>query len=100
MSYRVTEKMLNQRIDYLNRLTNSPTEPWSHDESGKMKANIGHFYLSGAYGGVCLHRMMSDSGGVSTPLGQGHRPKRELFDQLCAFIDGIEFTKRWDQIEE
>ena len=90
---RVTEKMLQQRVEYLNELTNSPKTPYSKDENGRNKANIGNYHLSHAYGGVCVHRMVNENGGVNTPIVYGHVPKRELFEKLCSFIDGIQYGK-------
>lgn len=86
---RITEKQIQTRIDYLNRITGSPATPWTRGED-RHKANIGNYHLSGAYGGVCVNRMHNEFGGVTCPLGSYHRPKRELFDELNAFIAGIE----------
>jgi hypothetical protein len=86
---RITDSMIQARIDRLNKLTGSPAEPYTDG-----KANIGNFHLSHAYGGVCLHRMHNDAGGVSAPLISGHVTKRDLFDALCAFLAGIDFTQR------
>ena len=40
-----------------------------------------------------LYRMANESGGVTTPLGLGHVPKRELYYQLHAFVRGLEIGK-------
>lgn len=93
MSNRITEKMLQARIDYLNKITNSPMESYSKDEQGRYRANIGNFHLSHAYGGVCIHRMTNTGGGVICPLGRYHAPKREAYEALNAFIAGIEFEQ-------
>lgn len=85
---RVTDKQLQAIIDRLNRITGSPMAPYIDG-----KAQIGNFHLSHAYGGVCLHRMHNESGGVSSPLSTGHITKRELADLLYAFIAGIESIK-------
>lgn len=85
---RVTEKQLQSIVDRINRITGSPMEPWTNG-----KANIGNYHLSHAYGGVCLHRMSTNGGGVSSPLSTGHIPKRELAGLLYAFISGIDTAK-------
>ena len=82
---RVTEKQLQAIVDRLNRITGSPMEPYVDG-----KAQIGNYHLSHAYGGVCLHRMFNEGGGVSSPLSTGHISKRELMGLLYAFISGIE----------
>ncbi len=90
---RITNAMLQSRIDYLNEITGSPMEYSTTDSSGKFRANIGNYHLSGAYGGWELQRVNNTSGGVSTPLNTGHISKRELLNLLDAFIKGINTTK-------
>lgn len=90
MTKRITEAHLQAIVDRLNRLTNSPLEPYSKGEDGRLLANVGNYHLSHAYGGVALHRMANESGGVSTPLYTGYVSKRELSERLFAFIYGIE----------
>ena len=87
---RVTNKMLEYLCDRINVVTKSPRTAWSRDEFGNMRANIGNYHISGAYGGVCLHRMMNAGGGVNTPLAYGHVPKRELYNAMRAFLQGLE----------
>lgn len=82
---RITEKQLKALVDRINEATGSPMLPY---ENGK--AQVGNYHLSFAYGGVNLERMHNEGGGVSCPLGLGHRPKRELWDQMHAFLAGID----------
>jgi hypothetical protein len=88
---RITEKQLQGMCDLLNRLTNSPDKPYIDG-----KAQIGNFHLSHAYGGVCLHRMHTSSGGVSDPFYCGHVTKRDLYNRIYSFIRGIEFQNGRD----
>jgi len=81
---RVTEKQLQAVCDRLNRITNSPMQPYVDG-----KAQPGNYHLSHAYGGVCLHRMSNEGGGVNSPLSIGHVPKRELLNLMHAYISGI-----------
>ena len=92
MNTRITDKHLNGLVDRLNRITNSPTSSYIRGEDGSLKACIGNFHINHAYGGVTLHRMCNEGGGVSDVLSRGHMPKRELYELICAFIRGIEFT--------
>jgi hypothetical protein len=85
---RITEKHLQAKIDYLNKITGSPMQPYMDG-----KAQIGNYHLSHAYGGVCLHRMHNESGGVSSPLSTGHITKRELLGLIHAYINGIELQQ-------
>jgi superoxide dismutase len=86
---RITEKHLQAVVDRLNRVTNSPAEAY-RTVDGQTVGNVGNYHLSHAYGGVCLHRMHNEGGGVSSPLSTGHVTKRELSGLLHAFINGIE----------
>ena len=99
MSNRVTEAHLQAIVDRLNRLTDSPLEAYTRDETGRLRANVGNYHLSFAYGGVSLHRMANESGGVSTPLYSGHIPKRELAERLHAFIYGIQTAQAMKERE-
>ncbi len=92
MSDRITDSMLEARVRRLNELTGSPLTPWSTVD-GKNVANIGNFHLSHAYGGVCLHRMVNESGGARTPIISYHTTKRHLFDLINAYMDGIYFAQ-------
>jgi len=81
---RITESQLQAVVDRLNRITGSPMAPYADG-----KAQIGNYHLSHAYGGVCLHRMHNEGGGVSCPIIGGHVPKRELYGLMQAYISGL-----------
>lgn len=90
MADRITEAHLQAVCDRINRMTKSPMEPWALDPTkGKHVAQVGNYHISHAYGGVCLHRMVNEGGGVSSVLGYGHIPKRELYHAMQAFISGL-----------
>ena len=91
---RIRESTLQALTNRLNKLTGSPTESWTKNGDGQYKANIGNYHIDHAYGGVSLERMMNDGGGVTCPLGLGHVSKRELYEQIHAYIRGIEEGKR------
>ena len=82
---RITIAQLQAVIDRLNRITDSPAVPYVDG-----KAQVGCYHLSRAYGGYSLHRMVTDGGGVSSPLSTGHIPARALYDLMHAYINGIE----------
>lgn len=89
MSDRITEKMLNNLVAQLNDLTLTDRAPYCRNPSGKLVANIGTYYLDMQYGGVNLSQMVSVGGGITCPLGQGMRSKRELYGELKAMIAGL-----------
>jgi len=88
----VTKQMLQDKIDYLNYVTNSPDTPYTRDDSGKLSANIGCFTLYQAYGEVGLHRMVNEGGGITDRHIYGLHSKKELYALLSAFINGVEFN--------
>jgi len=93
MRTRISQKMLENKADYLNEILGRPIAPWRKDKyTGEYKANIGNYHISYAYGGACLHEMTNEGGGVSCPIVHGHVPKRELFGLMDAFIAGITRT--------
>jgi hypothetical protein len=87
---RITDKHLNALCARINKTLGTPETPWTRDADGRNRANIGNHHISHAYGGVCLHKMSNESGGVSCPISMGHVPKRELYERMHAFLQGIE----------
>jgi hypothetical protein len=89
---RITEKQLRGLIDYLNKITGQPLT--SYTKVGeKFKANIGNYHLECAYSGYQLVQMVNESGGIRTITG-GFCPKRELYYEIRAYIDGIQDGKK------
>ena len=86
---RITEKMLEMLVKRINQITGNPESSYTQDKDGEYTANPGNYHLSGAYGGVALHQMANEGGGVHDIFG-GHMPKRELFERMHAFIKGIQ----------
>ena len=87
---RTTLAQLEGTARIINRLTGSPEAPYTKGADGRFTANIGCYHIGGAYGGVSLHRMLTDGGGVSDVFRCGHIPKRDLWERMRAFIDGLE----------
>lgn len=87
---RITDKQLDSLAQWLNKITGAPEEPYTRGEDGKLRANVGNYHISHAYGGVCLHKMVNESGGVSCPISQGHGTKRELYNQMQAYLRALE----------
>lgn len=88
MRDRITIKDLRALCDRLNKLTDSPMQYW-----GDGKANVGNYHISQAYGGYALHRVHNQGGGITTPLSSYHRPARELWEQMQAYLHGFEDGK-------
>jgi len=91
---RVTVSHLRAVIARINRETDSPAEPYYLDADGRLRAQIGNFHLSRAYGGFALNRMVTEGGGVSSPLSTGHIPARDLMNRMHAFLAGLDAARR------
>lgn len=89
MKTRITERDLENVCRRINQTTGNHTEAYTRDASGKYTANIGSYTLSAAYGGWKLEQIVS-GGGVRTVSSGGYIPKRELYNQMQAFLSGIE----------
>ena len=87
---KITQKDLEGLCNRLNRMTNSPMEPYTKGEDGKFKANPGNYHLDYAYGGVKLVRMCNEGGGINTPISMGYETKREAYYMIHAYISGIQ----------
>jgi hypothetical protein len=87
---RISRSNLEAVVKRLNIMTGNSIDPYTKDKNGNFIANIGNYHLSGAYGGVSLHRMSTDGGGVSDVFRCGHVTKRDLYDRLHAYLNGIE----------
>lgn len=92
MSDRITDKDLENLVDWINKLTGNPLQSYTKTESG-YKSNIGNYHISGAYGGVTIYQMITDGGGVRDVLYCGFTTERDLYNRLQAFIKGIEIGK-------
>lgn len=82
---RITRKHLNHYLAELNNLTGSPSTYFV--ETGERVTSIGHYCISGAYGGYQLQRVSNGSGGVRTISAGGHIPARALLGQIQCAIE-------------
>lgn len=82
---RISIKDLRILADCINEATGSPVKPYVDG-----KAQVDNYHISEAYGGVCLHRMHSTGGAVTTPLCSYHEPKRDLYNRMVAFLSGLQ----------
>lgn len=100
MSARITDRDLNAVCERVNRAFGMVDDYsyWERTSTGSRQ-RPGVFYVDGAYGGVALYRTCDldedgESHGVSDVFRAGHMPKRELYDRMQAFLDGIEHARR------
>lgn len=76
----ITQKDLENVVNRLNRITGNPEIP--------NYSTVGAYDLNYAYGGVALHKYTSEHGAVKDIFGY-HMPKRELYNHMQAYIEGI-----------
>lgn len=88
---RITLSMLENRINTINTMTNSPLKPYEKVDD-KYKASIGNYHLYGAYGAYALHRIVNDGGGIKEIIGLSS--KRELYNRMNSYISGLEFNNK------
>lgn len=86
---RITMKDLESVVNRINLVTKSPLIAYVK-EGTRYVGQVGHYHLSGAYGGWCLHRMDNKSGGITTPINSGYVSKRELYNLMHAYLRGLE----------
>ncbi len=82
---RVTLSMLEEKVKRINEALGAETSPFTAVEGG-TKTNVGTFYISKAYGGVALFRIVSTSGAITMPIRSGHVTRRELNHQLDGML--------------
>lgn len=99
MSDRITNRHLDELCRVLNRsfLGDANVPLWNRQEDGSLKATVGAYYIDGAYGGVALYRMSTEGGGVSDVFHSGHMTKRDLYNRIRAFMDGIDAAHDEDE---
>mgnify|MGYP005757441617 CR=1 len=72
-----TIAQLQKELHKLNRQTASPVNPYKDG-----KAQIGCYWLSQAYGGYNVNRIVNSGGGCSEPAGHGHVTKRDCLERI------------------
>jgi len=88
MTDRITNANLKSLCDTLNNRTGNPrTYCQSAD---RYTANVGHYHVSHAYGGVALCQVVSKSGGVTDVLYSGYVTERDLWNRMHALLRGFE----------
>jgi hypothetical protein len=87
---RTTKAHLESLVTRLNEVTGNPLETYSKDDTGHFKANIGNYHIYEAYGGVQLHRMVNDDGGIRVMSENGCTTKHDLYTQIQMLLKGIE----------
>ncbi len=85
MSQRVTKKDLKNIVTRINNITKNPTEYFNSDG----EYNVGHYHLSGAYGGWNLYQTIEKTGACRDVLNIGHVSRPELQRAMFSYIQGL-----------
>jgi hypothetical protein len=88
----ITVKHLESLIERLNTIAGEKPQPYDTTKT-ENRANVGTYFLDGAYGGWQLARIHNERGGQSQPLGGGFDSKRETYQKIRAFIHGFEAAR-------
>jgi len=88
---KVTRKMLEAQVVFLNKNLNRPSEPWKRVD-GKLVANLGNFHLGISSPGdgwtrYSLHEMLTESGGVHSHFSGNNQ-------DIWAFLEGVDAAMR------
>ncbi len=86
---RISIYHIQAAVNRLNKLTGQPMEPYTLDDKGMLRANIGNYHISEQYGGVQICQMCNQDGGTSTPMSSMYAPKRDCLNMLHAYIAGV-----------
>lgn len=89
---RITEKQLDALCEHLNTTLKRPLKPWVRDDQGNLKAQIGNIHVYMCLGVCALHEMANEGGGVRVIVSG--RTKRDCFDQVHAYLRGVESCQR------
>ena len=81
--YKITKRDLDETVARINRIMGITDPKWNI---------VGSYVLEGAYSGWKLARIENVHGGQSD-ITSGYISKRELYNQMHAFIRGLETTK-------
>ena len=80
---RTTKQDLENTINLLNQALDLPLE-----------RGPGHMFLDSAYGGFKLSQITKDNGGARCVTNTGYTTKKELQNEIRAFLEGIYTAKR------
>jgi hypothetical protein len=93
MAYRYTKKDLDGAVRGLNIMAGFTAEEadaplWTPEGGTNLRAKVGRYYVSGAYGGWKLVQIVSE-GGAERSITSGYRTKREVYELIHAYREGM-----------
>lgn len=85
---RITQKDLEGLCDVINDALGNERKPYGEPTAKGCNPNPNVYHLDYAYGGVKLVKMMDKGTGVRD-IFSGYVTKKELYDEMRAYIEGI-----------
>lgn len=86
---RVAKHALIVLVGQINRLAGTPQAPFTTNEGGGLRANVGCFHVTVPYRGrYALECIVNENGGCRTVIPTC--TKLEMYHRLTAFISGME----------
>ena len=97
---RITRKVLEAKVAYLNEYLGQSTEAWTKHPDGKYRANVGTYVLdhNSIYGGYILDRICTEGGGQSHAIGSKRVPASQMADLISAFLEGKRLSREYADI--
>ncbi len=89
---RTTDKMLETKLNQLNKLLGTPLKPYS-EINGKFQANVGNIHVDSNLLGVQICRMHNEGGACSTPYGAERLSKGKCLAKLETIIIAVEIAR-------
>jgi hypothetical protein len=86
---RITQRYLDSLCERINVAQKTPQITYKRIDD-KLIGQVGNYHLSGAYGGVSLHQIASESGGARDVFSCGHITKRDLYNRMRAYLVACE----------
>ena len=86
---RITQRYLDSLCERINTAQKTPTASYARIDD-KLIGQVGNYHLSGAYGGVSLHQIVTESGGARDVFSCGHITKRDLYNRMRAYLVACE----------
>jgi hypothetical protein len=90
MEMKITTKILENQVSFLNKLTDSPNKKFTKINN-ESKGNLGHFYLEYAVGNISLLRICSENG--SSTIVFDFCSNQMMFSFIKGFIAGFNNAK-------
>lgn len=88
---RISLQQLQEKIVWLNDITNHVSAPYRTNEEGRFVSNVGTYVLQQSYGAYGLGQLTNEGGGAKDIISR--RTKSELWDAIDILEKGMRIAK-------